>query len=170
MEPKKFFNSKTFKTTLSLIIGLIVLLLVFYAGIIVGFKKADFSFQWGENYHRNFGGPQRGVFGDFRGNDFIDAYGVFGQIIKIDNSTLVIKGSDNVEKIVLIKNDTVINRFRDNIKISDLQINDSIVVIGQPNNQGQIEAKLIRLLPPGNPGLPYNNPPMPINPPSSSPQ
>lgn len=154
MDFNKIFQSKVFKGILGGILAFIALLLVFKAGTIVGFRKAGFSYQWGENYHRNFAGPRGGLFQDFSGRDFIDAHGVFGQIMKIDPSTgsgqaatLVIKGRDDVEKIVLVKDDTVIRRLMETVKPSDLKVDDFIVVIGEPNNNGQIEAKFIRVLP-----------------------
>ena len=145
MDLNKFFQSKTFKTVLCVIGGLIVLLLVFGAGAFVGFKKASFSYQWGENYHRNFAGPRGGFLGDFEGKDFIEAHGIVGQIIKIDGSTLIVKGKDGVEKIVLVSDKTGINNRRETVKVSDLKVDDQVVIIGSPNEQGQIEAKLIRL-------------------------
>jgi len=140
MDINKILQSKKFKIVMSIIGSIIILLLVFSIGTIVGFKKANFSFRWAENYHRNFGGPREGFFGQINGRDFIDAHGVFGQIIKIDGSTLIINGRDNTEKVVIIKNDTVING-------PQMKVNDYIVVIGDPNNTGQIEARLIRLMP-----------------------
>jgi hypothetical protein len=134
---------------------IIILFIVFGAGVFVGTKKADFSFRWAENYQRNFGGPR------------FNGHGVFGQIIKIDTSTstptssLVINGRDNVEKIVLIKENTIINGFRNNIKPDDLKVDDYIVVIGDPNDAGQIEAKLIRLMP-ASPELQRGEPAIPM--------
>jgi hypothetical protein len=145
---KKTAESKIFKIILWGILGFIVLLIVFKAGMAVGFKKASFSYKWGENYHRNFGGPKKGLLEDFSGRDFLEGYGTFGQIIKIDDLTLVIDGRGDMEKIILIKEDTVIKRFRDNIKLSDLKVDDYVTVIGEPNEEGQIQAKLIRLSPP----------------------
>ncbi len=147
MNFNNFFQSKNFKIILGVVGGIIIFLLVFQAGAFMGFRKASFSYRWAENYHRNFGGPREGFFNDFSGRDFIDAHGVFGQIIKIDGSTLVIKGRDDVEKIVLIKENTIIEHLRDTIKIADLKIDDYIVVIGEPNDAGQIEAKFIRFIP-----------------------
>ena len=143
----KFFRSKSFKIITLIIIGVIVFLLIFNLGMIIGFRKANFSYKWGENYHQNFAGPQGGFFRDFGGRDFIEPHGVFGQIIKIDNATLIIKSPDNVEKTVIAKDDTVIERFRETIKLTDLKIDDQIVVIGEPNTSGQIEAKFIRIMP-----------------------
>lgn len=154
MDFNRIFQSKAFKTALWIIAGLIVFLLVFKAGMVVGLKKAQFSYKWGENYHRNFGGPRGGFLGDSYEGDFIDAYGTFGQIIKIDGSTIAVKGRDDVEKLVVVKDDTTVKRLRDTVKLSDLKVNDYIVVIGNPNDAGRIEAKLIRLLPPASSFMP----------------
>ncbi len=149
MNINQTFQSKTFKTVLATIGIIIILLIVFKAGIFVGYKKAKFSYSWGENYHRNFAGPREGFFGNFRhgfgDKDFINAHGTFGSIIKMDGSTLIIKGRDDIEKTVLVSNATAINLRHESIKLSDLKIDDEVVIIGSPNEQGQIEAKLIRI-------------------------
>jgi hypothetical protein len=149
MDFNKYLQSKTFKGALVAIGALSVLLFVFKAGEFVGYGKANFSYRWGENYHRNFAGPRNGFLGNFgRGfgdKDFINAHGTFGTIIKIDGSTLVVKGRDDVEKIILISDQTIITRRRETIKSNDLKVDDRVVIIGSPNEQGQIEAKLIRV-------------------------
>jgi len=147
MDINNFFQSNTFKIIIGIIGAFVVLLFVFGAGMLVGFKKADFSFKWGENYHQNFGGPKRGILNNFSGNDFISGHGVFGRIIKIDDSTLVIDDRQDIEKIVVIRNDTIIKKFQETIKLTDLKVNDYIIVIGEPNSDGQTEAKFIRVLP-----------------------
>jgi len=148
MDFNQLLQSRAFKVVFSSIILLILALLVFTIGLTVGFRKASFSYQWGENYHRNFAGPRGGFFQDLLGEEFIESHGVFGQIIKIDAATLVIKGRDNVEKIVLVRDDTAIKNPQGDLQLTDLQVNDLIVVIGDPDDQGQILAKLIRVMPP----------------------
>ncbi|MBI4262426.1 hypothetical protein HY624_02775, partial [Candidatus Uhrbacteria bacterium] len=125
---------------------LALLLVVFRAGMFVGFRKANFSFRWGENYHRNFGGPRGGMMRDFEGMDFIDAQGVSGRIVTMNDQMVVIEGRDGTERVVRVTNQTTIRRSRAVIQIGDLQIDDAIVVLGEPNDNGQIEAKLIRVL------------------------
>ena len=147
MDLNKIFQSKTFKVVFLGVAGLIIILLVFKAGIMIGVRKADFSCRWSDNYHRNFGGPQSGFLKGWGDRDFLNANGTFGQIIKIDGLTLIIKGGNDVEKIILIKDATTIQRLKETIKLADLKIDDYVVIIGEPNNTGQIEAKLIRLLP-----------------------
>ncbi len=147
MNIDKIFNSKFFK---GLILGLtifIVLLLVFKLGAFIGARRANFSCRWSENYQRNFGGPKPGPIMGLGDRDFIPAGGTTGQIIKIDDSILTIKEINNTEKTVLIKEDTAVRKMREEIKASDLKINDFVVIIGEPNKDGQIEAKLIRVMP-----------------------
>lgn len=131
--------------------GVGVIVLIFGAGIFVGGMKARFSYRWAENYHKNFAGPREGFMnnlGDFPVGDFIEAHGSFGKIIKIDGKIIIIQGRENIEKTILIKDDTVVKGIRGDIKPTDLKVDDFITVIGSPNDSGQIEAKLIRILPP----------------------
>ena len=147
MEKTNILDSKLFRAIVLTIAGLIILAFVFGLGIFVGTKKADFSFRWAEEYRNNFGGPQQGFFGNMMGNEFTNANGVFGQIIKIDSGSLTVKDKDNVEKIILVSDKVSILFQRKNMKLSDLKVGDSVVVIGDPNNNGQIQAELIRVMP-----------------------
>ena len=142
-----FFQSKQFTIITWTIACLIVLLLVFKLGVVVGYRNASFSYRWGENYHRNFGGPKNGFFTGFTGKDFIESHGTFGQIIKIDGDTLVVKGRNDAEKIIMVNNDTVVRSGRGIASTTDLKVDSYIVSIGEPNVRGQIEAKLIRIMP-----------------------
>lgn len=143
----QIFQSKFFKGTIFGIFIFLVLVLVFKAGVMVGGRKADFACKWSGNYHANFAGPRDGFGQAFNDRNFIDANGTMGQIIKIDGQTLVINGRDNVEKIVLVESDTAIKSLRETLKITDLKVDDMLVIIGEPNESGQIAAKLIRLMP-----------------------
>jgi hypothetical protein len=156
----KMAESKIFKFIIVGIALLIILLLVFKLGMIVGGRKAEFTGKWSENYHRNFAGPRDGFMGMGLGDgDFIEANGVVGQIIKIGDDSIVIKGRDNVEKSLIVDAETIIKKFKDSVKISELKTDDIVVVIGDPNSSGQIQAKLIRILPPPS-GTPFNQNPI----------
>jgi hypothetical protein len=144
---KDILQTKIFGIIILSITGLVILVFVFGLGIVVGTKRADFSFQWAEAYHKNFGGPAGGFFGNMMGDSFTNANGVFGQIIKIDGQSLTIKGGDGTEKIVIADDDVTIKFQTKNEKISDLKIGDNIVAIGEPNANGQIDAQLIRVMP-----------------------
>ena len=146
---KEFFQSKKFTKTLFGAGVAIAVLFVFQAGIFVGYKKASFSHRWGDNYHRTFGERKhKGVF--YKGalqKDFSGAHGAIGKIISLDFPSFVIEDSDNTEKIALISGKTVIRRFRETINTADLKVDDFVVIIGSPDDQGRIEARLIRIMP-----------------------
>jgi len=146
--------------------GFAVVVLIFGAGMIIGGMKAKFSYRWAENYHKNFAGPREGFLGDWRkaplSEDFIEGHGAFGEIIELNPSTgsgqnsFVIKGRGDMEKIVIIGQDTVIKKGKETVE-DGLKVGDRAVIIGSPNEEGQIEAKLIRLF-----GEEFKGSPMPF--------
>lgn len=150
---RNLIQSKTFKCTLWGIGVLLVILISFKAGEFMGVRKASFSYQWGEGYYRSVMGRGRSMFG--RGldeKDFLAGHGVAGPIIKISSSTLTIQDRDGVEKIILLGNETVVRQFHNTISLNMLSAGEVVAVIGSPNTTGQIDAKLIRVLP--SPSLP----------------
>lgn len=157
---EKIVKSGYFKWTLIAIAALIVVMSAFNTGVHVGFKKANFAYGWDKNYTRNFGGPRPGMMmGDFEcsgrapggfepfndGRFIMNPHGTNGVILKIASTTLAIKGSDNIEKTVLINKNTLIVAKRQNVTVSDLKTGDEVMVLGDPNDQGQINAKFIRV-------------------------
>lgn len=169
MDIKNLFQQKSFRIILVCIGISLLVLVIFRAGMFFGFQKAEFSSRWAENYHRNFDGPrQGGIIENIEqrlggGNrNFIGAHGTSGTILKIDTptavsgqasstdqetqkTTLIIKDQNNTENIVVISDDTVIRAGTETIKTMDLKIDDHIVIIGTPDEQGEIQAKFIRI-------------------------
>ena len=145
---KDFFQSHTFKGILYGI-GIVVLaLLIFQAGMFVGFRRAEFSYRWGDTYYRTFGGRPGGMMmGMHTDRDFPNTHGVIGKIVKISLPIIVISGNDKIEKSVVIGNDTQIVQFRSELKPSDLTVGEYVVVVGAPNDASQIDAELIRVVP-----------------------
>lgn len=155
---QEIINSKKFKIALIIVGSVIMALVIFVAGINVGFHKAKFSCKWGENYERNFMGPRPGMMGpggpmemmgekfrDFEGKGMRNGHGVAGTIISISDNSIVIKDRDGKENNVTVDDKTTIKRGRDDIKTSDLKNDEEIVVIGRPGDSGVIEADLIRV-------------------------
>ena len=142
---EKIFKSKVLVRILYGVGIVVVLGLIFSAGVSVGFHRASFGKAWGDNYERNFG--MRPNHPDFMGNNFPNAHGAIGKIIKIELPTIIVQDKDNTEKVILIKDDTQVEKIKDKIQTSNLKIDDFVVVIGSPNDKGQIEAKFIRLMP-----------------------
>lgn len=134
-----------------IIVGLLVVVIIvfiFGVGLFVGQKRAKFSFRWAEQYHKMFAGPRVGFFGDwqrFPGGEFIEAHGAFGEIIEMKENEFVIKGRGDVEKVIVLTDKTTIQKGREALKKENLKVGNWVVVIGSPNEQGQIEAKLIRI-------------------------
>ncbi|MFA5062177.1 MAG: hypothetical protein WC526_03450 [Patescibacteria group bacterium] len=125
--------------------ALIIVLVIFWAGIMVGSREARFSYQWGANYHHLFGPPPGPLLGG--GADFMNPNSAAGTIIKVSTSTLLIKGDDNTEKSVVISNGTLIRSLQNTLSPSDLKVDDQVVILGEPSSTGQIEAKFIRVFP-----------------------
>lgn len=142
----QIIKSKWFLTAIIALFACAALFVVFGIGEMVGYHKAQFSYAWSEQYSRNFGGPQRGMFGMPGETVFQNPHGVDGTIIKIEGQTLLVNGRDQREKSVVMDAQTQIESFRQGAS-SALQVGDHLVVIGDPNAQGQIVAKFIRILP-----------------------
>ena len=154
MSLKEIFKPEHFNKVLITLAATVVLVFVFTLGVFVGHEKYRFSRAWGENYYGNIMG-RRGMM-NFDRPEF-NAHSGLGQIIKIDGNSLTIKDQANIEKTILITDNTAIIRNNQNVKITDLKVDDKIVVIGRPNNQGQIEASLIRIMPAPTPNGGVNN-------------
>ena len=150
---KNILGSNNFKTAIYTIGVLVILFIVFQIGMIAGFHKVSFGRDWDDNYAMNFGSPHMGprmMIGEFGdAGNFPNAHGAIGKIIKIQLPTIIVLDEkDNTEKVVLLDDKIQIRRGRDSLTKDELKIDDHVVIIGTPNSSGQIEAKLIRLLPP----------------------
>ncbi|TAK96213.1 hypothetical protein EPO05_02280 [Patescibacteria group bacterium] len=161
MSIQECVKSKSFKIAAITLSVAVLVLGGFAAGVAVGIHKARFSYKWGENYERNFMGPQmmggrRGMMGGFasgprelqrglEGRGFRNAHGLAGSILSIANNNLVIKDQDNKENTVAVTDQTIIKGRGDDLKITDLKTGDQIVVMGNPGDDGVLNATLIRV-------------------------
>ena len=146
-EDNKLVSPDVLKWLIIGLFGFIVIILIFGLGMHVGSLKAKYSYRWAESYHKNFAGPKTGFIGKWKSlprGDLIEGHGAFGEIIELQDTGFVIKGRGDVEKIIMVTEETII---RQGMKILEngLQVGDQVVVIGSPNEDGQIEAKLIRV-------------------------
>lgn len=169
MSTEDLIKSKIFKITLGVVGILLFVFVSFAGGVAVGLRKAKFSYEWGQNYERNFMGfgRERGPIGNFddrgkmidgrrsvslrdfprsiEGRDFRNAHGLAGTIISISDKNLIIKDRDNKENTVAVTDKTIIKDRILDVKTSDLKAGDQIVIMGTPNEQGVISADLIRV-------------------------
>lgn len=149
---KEFFKSITFKTALTTAGLLLAVLVIFQVGVFVGYRKAAFSYHWGENYYQTFepparrGGPRVG--GMITGRErFPVSHGAVGKVLKIDLPNFIVEGHDTIEKVVRVSSSTSVVRFREKVSASDIVVGDTVTVLGSPNDTSEIEAKLIRIMP-----------------------
>ncbi len=146
-EVKKVFASKLFLKFVYAVGIVLIAVIIFSAGVSFGFHRAEFARSWDEHYFNNFSprhGQGSGPMMDF----FPNANGADGQILKITLPTMIVSDKDDqTEKVVLITDDTNIRGLSGNINSAGLKIDDHVVVIGNPNQDGQITAKFIRVLP-----------------------
>ncbi len=141
-ELNKALKSKALKGALYSIGIILVLFVVFAAGMAFGFRRASFGAAWQKNYEREFG-PAPGGMVVFRSPN---AHGAAGRIVKISPPTVIVEDQGNIEKTILIGNDTEIRAQRGILQASDLQTGDFVVVLGNPDQNGQIDASLIRII------------------------
>lgn len=147
MDLKNIHQSKTVR---GILIGLtiaVVLLLVFQAGQAVGYRKARFAGNFGNNFERNFMGQRSGGMKMIFNDGTLGGHGAVGEIISINLPQLVISGPDKIEKTILVGTSTSVRRFQDDIHVGELSLGEFVVVLGNPNDVGQVEAKLIRVMP-----------------------
>lgn len=161
---KEFIQSKVFKIVAAIIGGFLIVVVIFGAGVAVGLHKARFSENFGKNYERNFMGSRfqdenrgdmmndrrgfvGGMMNQVEGRDLRNGYGLSGTVISVTDSNIVIKDQDNKESTVTVSDKTLIKSQSDNLKLSDLKVDDKIVVMGNPGDNGAVNASLIRVFP-----------------------
>lgn len=145
--PDNILKLKWLRLTLAIIGTLVILLAVFWFGMVIGEKMADFRNHWGENYGRFFGEPRSGFFGELPGGGPENPFGNAGTVLSVQGNVIVTKGSDNNEKTIMVASSTVIREQSEAEILSDIKPGDLIVAIGAPNASGQIEASFIRIFP-----------------------
>ncbi|MDO8240485.1 MAG: hypothetical protein Q7T51_00665 [Candidatus Moranbacteria bacterium] len=160
---KEFIQSRTFKIIASIVGVLLIAIISFGGGVAVGLRKARFSENFGRNYAQNFmgsrfqdgrggmmngrGGFAGGMMNQIEGRDLRNGYGVSGAVISITDNNVVIKDGANKENTVAVSDKTLIKSQGDNLKLSDLKVDDKIVVMGNPGDDGVVNASLIRVFP-----------------------
>ena len=148
MDLKNIHKSKTVRGVLMGLGVAVLVLVIFQAGIVAGYHKAKFGARFGDNFERNFIGSRGGGFGGrFPVPDMPGGHGAVGKIVSISLPQMVVAGPDNLEKTVLVSTSTMTRKFRDEISVDQLKVSDFVVVLGNPDNDGMIEAKLIRVMP-----------------------
>lgn len=146
MNLKEFSETKTFTGILYGVGIVLFVLVIFQAGVYVGYHKAGFSIGRDVNYYRAYGDRGMFVMG-IPPEDLENGHGAVGKIVKVDLPTVIVEGPDNTEKVVMVDSQTEVREFRNVIKVDDLKTGDYVVALGTPNDEAQVVAKLIRIMP-----------------------
>jgi hypothetical protein len=135
-----------FKKVLYVIGGLLTLMIAFSTGMEVGYHRAQFSRQFDDNYFRAYG-KHRASEGMGWKSDPFEAHGAIGRVVSISLPTLIVEDR-NMEKLIRVSSSTEVRKGHQKITVNEIMPNDFIVVFGSPNQSNEVEAKLIRTLPP----------------------
>ncbi|HTK33578.1 MAG TPA: hypothetical protein VL335_03515 [Candidatus Paceibacterota bacterium] len=142
----KTVQSDRYAAVLRYLSFIFVGVVIFGAGIYVGHKVTEFSYEWSSNYSREFGGPHSPFFSD---TDDVQPmpHGAFGSVVGINFPSFAIKGPHEAEKIVVIGSSTLIRTLHSQASTDDIRIGSAVIVIGEPDMQGRINATLVRIMP-----------------------
>lgn len=138
--------SKNVRLAAGVIGALILTLLIFHAGVVFGSHRNSFG---GPSVRSDMGRGFRPPFlpGSFElPHGFIqDGHGAVGAITAITLPTLTMETREGTSKTILVGTSTMIRSMRgtDN---GALLVGNKIIVLGKPDSQGRIDAKLIRIL------------------------
>jgi hypothetical protein len=156
MTTNEFFTGARFNRIVIGLGGALAILVVFQAGLFIGYRKGLQSSNWETDIHRATDDP-RSVFAPFiHDTDDASSHGAIGYIVSIHQPSFMIKGASQAERVVVIGPDTQIRNLHDIASTSDLVPGESVVVIGEPGTDSQLHATFIRILPDqaGTPGSP----------------
>ncbi|HVU06696.1 MAG TPA: hypothetical protein VHE10_02840 [Candidatus Paceibacterota bacterium] len=147
----KVFSGPTKGRRIALVlVGVIATLLVFQAGVSVGYHKASFSYRSSDRFFRMVQGPETGVASlttGFPVDEFSASHGTAGRIVSVSLPTFVVASPDNREQTVTIDGNTVVRMFRATASSSDIRPEQFTVVLGEPNQAGTIQARFVRIMP-----------------------
>ncbi len=145
MDIKEFSTSNKVTVGLIALAVFVLLCAAFSFGESIGFHKASFAFQNGNNFYRTFGSPSGNPMG--RPDGFPNDHGTAGKVISVTLPTITIADRDNTEKTIVVNDQTIVRELRNTITADKILPGEYIVAIGDPNAQSQVVANLIRILP-----------------------
>ncbi len=148
MDFKDLHHSRTVRGILIGIIATVVVIMIFQAGVFVGYRKAAFSYKLGDNFYKTFRGEKPMMVTGFDNGNVPGGHGAIGRIVRINLPEIVVAPEGDVEKTVLIGSSTLVKRFDKTVPPSDITTEDFAVILGSPDTESRIHATFIRLVPP----------------------
>ncbi len=147
MDFKKISESSLFHKAV-IVTGLaLAAIILFRVGVTVGFHEARESYGMGEDYFYRAVGGHPGISEEFVGA-IPGAYGAAGTVMSVTVPTFVVSQPDQTEKIIRMATTTAIRFERTNTTTAAIAPGSFVVVVGTPGANDELDATLIRLLPP----------------------
>jgi hypothetical protein len=147
---QSLIQSKWLQTVVVGLAALLVLGFVFELGMTVGIRKASHVTNFCNGYPRMFGHRPPGMFGGpGNGPDMgpgFGSHGVFGKVLSVSGNTVIVQSKDLIEQDVLVTSSTKIRLGNEEFSLQEVHPGEDAAVFGVPNDLGQIEARLIRML------------------------
>jgi hypothetical protein len=145
-EFKNIVSSKKARLAVGIIGAVVLALLIFHAGVVFGSHRNSFGSPSGRS------GMSRGFRPPFLPSGFElphgfipNRHGAVGAITAITLPTLTMETREGMSKTIMVSTSTMI-RNMGGVDTKTLSVGDKIIVLGGPDNQGRIDAKLIRIL------------------------
>lgn len=140
-----WMRSKWFSGVVIGVLGTLTLVITFELGMAAGFHRAEFSYHLDQNYGRTFGRTDARM--TLPGTGAPNPHGAFGKVVSVSLPTVTIATDGRPEQEVLISADTQVRDQDATVAASTLKEGDYIIVLGAPNESGQVAAKLVRIVP-----------------------
>lgn len=147
MTIKGFLDSPVYSKLAVALAALLAAFVVFWAGAAVGYREALFSHEWDDSYALQFTGPHSPFVFSMDSDDAYNSHGAFGQIVALRMPEFTVKGPTEAEKNILVGSTTVIRYFHSEASSTSLIPGETVVVIGEPDGRGRIQASFIRIVP-----------------------
>ncbi|MDE1975399.1 MAG: hypothetical protein KGI49_02740 [Patescibacteria group bacterium] len=145
---KEFFGSSLVSRLIAVLGVLVAALIIFWAGTAVGYREASFSYAWDSSYARQFGGPHSPfMIGPDIDDSSLNSHGAFGVVVGVRMPEFTVKGPTEAEKNIVVATGTVIRYFHSEASSTAISPGETVVVIGEPDSQGRIQASLVRIVP-----------------------
>lgn len=135
----------------AIVAEIVLLLIAFRIGVLVGYHKAQFSFEWGQRRynevaHMHSGRGMGGTFANWFGHEFMQAHGVSGTVISSSDTQLVVRDDDGNDKTVSMTTSTPVRGDQNATSTARINPNDNVLVVGSPASDGTIKATLVQII------------------------
>ena len=134
----RLIASKIFQRVMIFTAGICVCLVMFEAGMFVGFEKARFGDAIGDRYFHMMS-PSAMPF---------TPHGAFGQVVEVKPPLIVVLDRDGTDKTVTLASSTQIRDGDGDESVNTIHVGDTVIVFGDTaTSSGTITAALVRVLP-----------------------